>query len=39
MNMGTSIYKLPDKNGDETKIWYSLGMGMRMNFFFGMDIG
>jgi len=37
MGMGTRLYPLPGGDGDETKVWYplSLGMGMGMNFFYG----
>jgi len=33
--MGTRLYLLPGGDGDETKVWYplDLGMGMRMHFF------
>jgi len=35
--MGTRLYLLPSGGGDGTKVWYplDLGMGMRMNFFYG----
>jgi len=37
MGMGTRLYSLPDRDGDETKVWYPLGlgtgMGMGMDFF------
>jgi len=37
MGMSTSLYPLPDEDGDETKVWYplDLGIGMGMNFFYG----
>jgi len=37
--MGTRLYPLPD--GDETKVWYSLGLGMGMgiNFWCGDEYG
>jgi len=40
-SLGTRLYSLPDGFGDETKVWYplSLDIGMKMNFFMGMDIG
>jgi len=33
--MGTRLYPLPSGDGDVTKVWYplGLGMGMRMIFF------
>jgi len=36
MGMGTILYPLPGRDGDGTKVWYSLGlgMGMRMNVFY-----
>jgi len=39
--MGTRLYPLPGGDGDETKVWYplGLGMGMGMNFFTGMGMG
>jgi len=41
--MGTRLYPLPGGDGDETKIWYPLGlgrgMGMGINFFFGDGYG
>jgi len=41
MSMGTRLYPLPGGDGDETKVWYplSLGMEMRMNFFYGNGYG
>jgi len=35
MGIGTRLYPLPGGDGDETKGWYPLGLGMRMemNFF------
>jgi len=27
MGMGTRIYLLPSGDGDETKVWYPLGLG------------
>jgi len=41
MGMGTRLYPLLGGDGDETKVWYplGLGMGMRMNFFTGMGMG
>jgi len=41
MSMGTRLYPLPGEDGDETKIWYplGLGMGMGMNVFMGMGLG
>jgi len=37
MGMGTGLYPLPGRDGDETKVSYplGLGMGMWMNFFYG----
>ena len=37
--MGTRLYPLPGGDGDGTKVWYSLGLGMRMgmNFFYGNE--
>jgi len=37
MDMGIRLYPLPGGDGDETKIWYPLGLGMRtgMNLFYG----
>jgi len=32
MGTNTSIYSLPDGDGDETKTWYMLGLSMRINF-------
>jgi len=34
--MSTRLYPLPGGDGDGTKVWYplSLGMGMKMNFFY-----
>ena len=39
--MGTRIYMLLGRNGDETKVWYplGLGMGMGMKFFYGYGDG
>jgi len=39
--MGMRLYPLPDGDGDVTKVWYplDLGMGMRMNFFYGDGYG
>jgi len=36
MGMGTRLYPLPVRDGDETKVWYPLSLGMRMgmNFFY-----
>jgi len=36
MGMGTRLYPLPGGDGDETKVWYPLDLGMRMgmNFFY-----
>jgi len=39
MGMGTRLYPLPGGDGDETKVWYPLGLGMRMNFFYGDGYG
>jgi len=41
MGMSTRLYPLPDVDGNETKVWYplGLGMGMRMNFFMEMGMG
>jgi len=35
------MFLLPSGDGDETKVWYplGLGMGMRMNFFYGNGYG
>ena len=37
MGMGTRLYSLPGGDGDEIKLWYPLGLSMRMgmNFFCG----
>jgi len=37
MGMGTRLYPLPGGDGDGTKIWYPLGLGMEMGmkFFYG----
>jgi len=32
MSMGTKLYPLPGGDGDETKVWYPLGLGMRQKF-------
>jgi len=34
--MGTSVYSLPNRDEDGTKVWYSLSlaMGMGMNFLY-----
>jgi len=39
--MDTRLYPLPGGDEDGTKVWYSLdlGMGMRMNFFYGNGYG
>jgi len=39
--MGTRLYPLPDRDGDGRKVRYplDLGMGMRMNFFYGDRYG
>jgi len=37
--MGTRLYPLPGGDEDETKVWYSLYLGMRMNFFYGNGYG
>jgi len=39
--MSTRLYPLPGGDGDETKVWYplDLGMEMRMNFLWGMSMG
>jgi len=36
--MSTRLYLLPGGDGDETKVWYPLGLGMRMrmNCFYGV---
>jgi len=35
--MGTRLYPLP--GGDGIKLLYPLGLGMRMNFFYGDEYG
>jgi len=39
--VGTRIYSLPGGDGDETKVWYplALGIGMNMSFFYGDGYG
>jgi len=39
--MGTRLYPLPGGDGDETKVWYPLGLSMRMwmNFLCGDGYG
>jgi len=41
MGMGTRLYSLPSGDGDGTKVWYllGLGMGIKMNFFYGGENG
>jgi len=41
MSTGTRLYPLSGGNGDETKVWYllDLGMRMKMNFFYGDGYG
>jgi len=41
MGMCTTLYPLLGGNGDGTKVWYplDLGMGMWMNFFYGNEYG
>jgi len=41
MGMGTRLHPLPGGDGDGTKIWYPLGLGMEMgmNFFYGDRYG
>jgi len=36
MGIGTRLYPLPGKDGNETKVWYPLNLDMRMkvNFFY-----
>jgi len=33
--MSTRLYLLPSVDGDGTKVWYPLGLGMGMIFFYG----
>jgi len=33
--MSTRLYPLLGGDEDETKVWYMLDLGMRMNFFYG----
>jgi len=39
--MGTRLYPLRRGDEDETKVWYPLGLGIRMgtNFFYGNEYG
>jgi len=41
--MATRLYSLPGGNGDEIKVWnplsLSMGMGIKMNFFYGNGYG
>jgi len=37
--MGTRLYPLPGGDGDGKKVWYPLGLGMRMNFLCGDEYG
>jgi len=41
MGMSTRLYLWSGGDGDETKVWYSLGLvvGMGMNIFYGMSMG
>jgi len=39
MGMCMRLYPLPGGDGSETKVWYSLGLGMGMNFFYGDGYG
>jgi len=41
MCVGTRLYPLPGGDGDGTKVWYPLGLGigMRINFFYGDEYG
>jgi len=41
MGMSMRLYLLSGGNGDGTKVWYPLGLGMRMwmIFFTGMSMG
>jgi len=39
MDMGTRLYPLPGGYENGIKVWYPLGLGMRMNFFYGDGMG
>jgi len=39
MGMGTRLYPLLGGNSDGKKDWYSLGLGMEINFFYGDGYG
>ena len=41
MGMGTRLHPVPGRDGDGTKVWYPLGLGMGMRWIFltGMGMG
>ena len=39
MGVGTRLYPLPGGDGDETKVWYPLGLGMEMGMIFFTGMG
>ena len=37
--MGTRLYLLPSGDGDKTKVWYTLCLGIGIDFFYGNEYG